>query len=82
MTRTRKRSIATIACPRCGAGAEVNLDNKVRQTDVDIALRVIRRVRVCKCGEQFGTTELPSGELADLRRRAYLYERTVGSASE
>lgn len=73
------RTRLTITCPKCGAGADVNHDNKVSQTEVDRALRVVRRVRRCECGQQFRTTELPSEELADLRRRAYLYERQGAS---
>lgn len=71
------RTPLTIACPACGAGASVDQANKVRQTEVDRALRVVCRVRACQCGRKFTTTELPSEELADLRRRAHLYERLV-----
>lgn len=79
-----KRRIATIvSCPRCGGDGITNNNNKPRANEATRALRVVKRIRCCEaCRFSFQTTELDSAELAELRRRAYLYERQVGSATE
>jgi hypothetical protein len=52
-------------------------------TDKHLELGVVQRYRICEaCKKKMHTTEIESGELADLRRRAFMFERTVGSAAK
>ncbi len=73
---------STIICAHCGGRCLVDFGNLPRPSRVTNEMRIVRRVRCCEnCGKSFSTTEMDSAELADLRRRAYLYERSIGSAT-
>ena len=48
---------------------------------VEHALNILGRWRECESGHRWKTYELDAGELCELRRRAYLYERHIGSAT-
>lgn len=73
---------SSIACPRCGSRSHIKYQSGVGPNRVTEAMRVVKRNRECtKCELMFSTTEIDSAELAELRRRAHLFERHVGSAT-
>lgn len=67
-------------CPFCG-NTEVRWLSTLKPSGSAEGMNEVRRKRACAYGHEWRTTEVDAAELADLRRRAYLYERTVGSAT-
>lgn len=70
---------------RCSCGGKCYIRRGYSMDDTALAhdMNYIRRVRDCdKCGVPMVTNEVSAADLADLRRKAYLYEMEIGSASE
>ncbi len=66
----------------CKCGVRTNGRNaaSVGDSKVQDAMNVQTRTRECReCGNVIHTTEMQTGELSELRRRAYLWERYVDS---
>lgn len=70
------RPAVGISCPKCGGQSHLR-QGRSSGSELCTAMRIVNRVRVCKaCGFSFRTVEIDCAELSDLRRRAYLYDRT------
>lgn len=66
----------TMQCNDCGKTTTVDrrFDTQPHRRTVDAAMGVMTRRRLCGCGVEFRTVEMRQEELAELRRKAYLYE--------
>jgi hypothetical protein len=71
-------------CPDCGLIGHMNHTGAKPDRDhsIELALNVLSRWRQCDNGHRWKTFELCAAELAELRRRAHLFERFVGSATQ
>lgn len=65
----------TIRCPKCQERLKTTGMGQLRKV-LDEAMNTYTKARHCSCGYKTTTTELESAELSDLRRRAYLYDRS------
>ena len=68
-------------CRHCGAPVIYGYKQKPSARSVGLNEDVRQRVCSVDPSHKWLTVEIDAAELADLRRRAYLYERTVGSAT-
>jgi hypothetical protein len=63
-------------CRICGTTGLMNHTGATRSANaIDLALNVLGRWRTCENEHRWKTYEIDAAELADLRRRAYLFER-------
>jgi hypothetical protein len=74
---------ARMKCRVCDAGGRIERPGMSieRDSTIELALNILGRWRSCDNGHRWKTYELDAGELSELRRRAHLYERLVGSAT-
>lgn len=63
----------TLACKKCGLRTATKPRTSAPAM-IDAAMRQKTRVRTCKCGGEAKSVEVWSEDLAELRRKAYLYE--------
>lgn len=64
----------SLKCPQCKQTLRQSPTNKGHA--IDEAMGTYTRLRHCSCGFKGVTVEIGQAELAELRRRAYLYERS------
>ena len=64
----------TMRCKKCRELTKVARGDSERNHSTDAALGVYTRWRLCNCGDERPSVEVWQEDLAELRRKAYLYE--------